>query len=268
MKITSLDKRSKELRQTILSTYVTARRGHILSYFSTVEILRVLYDDILRYHPKDPKWPFRDRFILSKGHGSVAYYTILADKGFFPKKHLNEFCQVDGLLGLHPSIYIPGVELATGSLGHGLPVGVGMALAIKNKNNVFVLLGDGECDEGSVWEAAMSASKHHLDNLTAIIDCNAMQAYGRTADVLALEPFAKKWKSFGFAAAEVDGHDVKALKKIFKSVPLEKGKPSVIICHTVKGKGVSEIENNPAWHHKAKLTDEEVEELRSAIEKY
>jgi transketolase len=256
------DNASLQYRLTILEILQKARRGHVGSAFSLVEIIRVLFDDILRYDAKNPKWEDRDRFILSKGHGCLALYVALAEKGFFPKEELFRFCSMDGILGGHPEyVTTPGVEASTGSLGHGLSIGVGMALAAKidrKTYRTFVVLGDGECDEGSVWEAALSASKHRLNSLTALIDYNKMQCYSSTSEVLELEPLADKWKSFGFAVKEVDGHDANALRKILHEVSFHPSTPGLLICHTVKGKGVPAIENNPLWHHKSKITEEEL----------
>jgi transketolase len=271
MKKARLDKKSKDVRVTIIDMLRSGRRGHLASAFSIVEIIRVLYDDILKYQAKNPVWDKRDRFILSKGHGCLTLYAMLADKGFFPKSTLVTFCQDDSILGGHPGNGIPGVELSTGSLGHGLPVGVGMALSAKIRKQsyrVYVLLGDGECDEGSVWEAAMSASKHHLDNLTVIIDRNKMQSFGPTAVIQELEPFVEKWKAFGFGVKTADGHDPEKLKKILKHPVFEKGKPDLLICDTLKGKGVAFMEQNPEWHHKRGITDEEFDTLINAVENY
>lgn len=264
-----LDARSIELRQMIIQILEASRRGHLGSAFSLVEILRVLYDAVLRYDPKRPQWPDRDRCILSKGHGCLALYVILADKGFFPEEELWRFCKTDGILGGHPDYgKIPGIEASTGSLGHGLSIGVGFALSAHYDGadrRVFVILGDGECNEGSVWEAAMSAGNRHLSNLCVLVDYNKQQSYDTTFAVQNLEPFADKWRSFGFAVAEVDGHDVKALKEVLSIVPHEPGKPTAIICHTVKGKGISFAEKNLAWHHKSKISDEDISAMYSSL---
>lgn len=267
--ITKLDNRSLSVRRTIVKMLEASRRGHLGSAFSLVEIMRVLYDDILRYDPANPKWPHRDRCILSKGHGCLALYVMLAEKGFFPEGELWKFCQHDGILGGHPDHRIPGVEASTGSLGHGLSIGIGMALNARYEKvnyRTFVIIGDGESDEGSIWEAALSASKYKLDSLTVIIDYNKNQSYGSTFEVQNLEPFADKWRSFGWAVVEIDGHNVEILRSSFSNVPLEVDKPSVVICHTVKGKGISFVENNLGWHHKNSLTDEEIQALFSALE--
>src|SRR6476619_5570215 len=254
-----LDERSKYLRKLVIRALEGGERGHIGSSMSLIEIMRVLYDDILRYRPSEPAWHDRDRMILSKGHGCIALYVLLADKGFFPVDTLDTFCRRDSILGGHPEAgKVPGVEASTGALGHGLSIGVGMALAVRMRERTyrpFVLLGDGEINEGSVWEAAMGAAKHGLDNLVALIDYNKLQSYGPTDYVLPLEPLADKWRSFGFAVEELNGHDVAALRRALRQVPLVAGKPTAIICHTVKGKGLPAAESNADWHHKNKLTD-------------
>ena len=264
-----LDGRSLELRRRIGHVLGRGGRGHVGTSLSLVEILRVLYDKVLRYDAKNPRWPQRDRFLLSKGHGCLALYVMLQEKGFFPEEELWKFCSFDGILGGHPDPKVPGIEVSTGSLGHGLPIGVGMALNAKYEkapHRVFVVLGDGECDEGSVWEAAMSAAKHKLDNLVVLIDYNKHQSYASTYEVLDLEPFSDKWTSFGFNCREVDGHDVAALERVLASTPFASGKPNAIICHTIKGKGISFAENNLKWHHKSSVKDSDVQELLKALE--
>ena len=264
-----LDRRSIELRKRIVHVLERGGRGHVGTSLSPVEVLRVLYDGVLTYDSSNPKWPQRDRFILSKGHGCIALYVLLQEKGFFPEEELWKFCKFDGILGGHPDPKVPGIEVSTGSLGHGLPIGVGMAINAKyekSSHRVFVVLGDGECDEGSVWEAAMSAAKHKLDNLVVMVDYNKQQSYASTYEVLDLEPFADKWRSFGFNCREVDGHDVTALERTFADLPFESGKPSAIICHTVKGKGIAFAENNLKWHHKSSFKDNDVQALLKALE--
>lgn len=252
-----LDERSRHLRRLIVRGLEGGGRGHIGSSMSLVEILRVLYDDILRIRPHEPGWPGRDRLILSKGHGCLALYAVLADLGFFRAEELDRFCRASAILGGHPeAAKVPGIEASTGALGHGLSIGVGMALAARiacRDSRIFVVMGDGEIDEGSVWEAAMSAGKHRLSGLTAIVDYNKLQSAGRTADIQDLEPLADKWRAFGFAVAEVDGHDVAALRAVFGGLPLAAGRPTAVICHTVKGRGIPFAENDPAWHHKSRL---------------
>jgi transketolase len=267
--LTELDDRSLFFRQQVIRIFEHSQRGHLGATFSLIEIIRVLYDDILRYDASNPKWDKRDRFILSKGHGCLALYVALADKGFFPEEELWKFCKADGILGGHPDYEkIPGVEASTGALGHGLSIGVGFALnALFNKSDhrVFVVLGDGECNEGSVWEAAMSAGNRKLSNLCVMVDYNKQQSYDTTYAVQDLEPFADKWKSFGFAVTEIDGHDIKELRKTLSSVPFEVDRPTAIICHTVKGKGYGPAENNLSWHHKSKISDKEISEIYHAL---
>ncbi|MBI4445912.1 MAG: transketolase [Acidobacteria bacterium] len=244
-------------------------RGHIASAFSLVEILRVLYDDVLRFDPRNPHWRERDRFILSKGHGCLALYVMLAEKGFFPEEELWKFCHRDGILGGHPEHKIPGVEASTGSLGHGLSIGIGFALNARYEKadyRTFVAVGDGESNEGSIWEGALCAGKHRLSNLTVIVDYNKQQSCGSTFEIQDLEPFGDKWRSFGFAVAEVNGHDVDELRSSFRSLPLDRGKPSAIICHTVKGKGIEFVENNLKWHHKSRVSDEEIRAMLEALD--
>jgi transketolase len=264
-----LDERSIALRRDVVFALAGGRRGHLGSSFSLIEILRVLYDGVLRFRADQPRWPERDRLVLSKGHGCLALYAVLADKGFFPREELARFCRCDALLGGHPNgCKVPGVEASTGSLGHGLPIGLGFALCArveKRDSRVFVVLGDGECNEGSVWEAAMIAGKHKLSNLVALVDYNKHQSYDATSVVLDLEPFADKWRSFGFAAAEVDGHDVGALRRLLARLPFEPDKPSAVICHTVKGRGIDFAENNLEWHHKSGLSDAAIASLEEGL---
>ena len=267
---TRLDERSLALRRQIIRTMAAGQRGHVASAFSLVEILRVLYDDVLRYDPRNPRWEGRDRCILSKGHGCLALYAILADKGFFPEEELWRFCKTDGILGGHPEFgKVPGVEASTGSLGHGLSIGVGMAICARQDapgRRVFVVTSDGECNEGSVWEAALCAAKHRLSNLTLLLDYNKQQSYGTTYEVLDLEPLGDKWRAFGFAVEEVDGHDVAAIRAAVGRTPFQADRPSLIICHTIKGKGIPFVENNLKWHHKTKVSDDELQTLLQALE--
>lgn len=246
-----------------------ANTSHIGSCFSMADILAVLYGGILRVDPDRPEWPDRDRFILSKGHAAAAVYATLAERGFFPKEWLEKYCDDDSPLMGHINHKVPGVEVSTGSLGHGLPIGCGMALAGKEKKNpfrVFVLLSDGEMDEGSNWESILFASHHRLDNLTAIVDYNKIQSFGRVKDVLELEPLAAKWNAFNWAVKEIDGHDLQEIKEILSAIPFEKGRPSVIIAHTVKGKGVSFMEDQLAWHYKSP-DDEQLEQALAEVKK-
>jgi len=263
-----LDARSLALRRMAVRTLAAGGRGHLGPALSLIEILRTLYDHVLRYDAKNPMWEGRDRFILSKGHGCVALYVMLVDKGFMPEEELWKFCKFDGMLGGHPERGTPGIEFSTGSLGHGLPVGVGMAIDAKRKkldHRVYVTMGDGELNEGSVWEAAMCAAKHKLNNLTVMVDYNKSQAYGSTFEVLDLEPLADKWASFGFTVAEVDGHDMEALKRELSPRPCVGEKPRAVICHTIKGKGAAFAENNMEWHHRNKIDENEVRRLMEAF---
>ncbi len=252
--IGDLQKMAEDIRRDILKTICKGGGGHIPASLSIVEILVFLYNNVLNIDPKNVKDRDRDRFILSKGHACVALYAILAEKGFFPKAELDKFGKKGSILGGHPDMLkVPGIEASTGSLGHGFPFGIGMALAgkfDKKDYRVFVLIGDGECQEGSVWEAAMFAPQHKLDNLVVIIDYNKIQAMDYLDKIVSLDPLADKWKSFGWEVKEVDGHDFCRLQEIFESVPFVKGKPSLIIAHTIKGKGVSFMENTPIWHYR------------------
>src|SRR3974377_1570998 len=265
-----LDERSKYLRKLVVRTLEGGERGHVGSSMSLIEIMRVLYDDVLRYRPKEPQWRDRDRMILSKGHGCIALYVMLADKGFFPLDTLDTFCRRDSILGGHPEAgKVPGVEASTGALGHGLSISVGVALAVrmqKRDSRVIVVLGDGEIDEGSVWEAAMCAGKHHLSNLTAVIDYNKVQSAGPTREIPDPETLPHKWRAFNFATVEVDGHDVEALRTVFHSLPLVQDRPTAIICHTVKGRGIGFAENDANWHHKSKINKDVVAKLYGALE--
>jgi transketolase len=265
-----LDERSKYLRRLVVRALQGGERGHVGSSMSLIEIMRVLYDDILRVRPKEPKWSGRDRMILSKGHGCLALYVMLADKGFIPIETLDTFCRRDSILGGHPeAAKVPGVEASTGALGHGLSYGVGMALAArmqKRDSRVIVVMGDGEINEGSVWEAAMCAGKHRLSNLTAVIDYNKIQSAGPTREIQDLEPLLDKWRAFNFAAIDVDGHDVAELRGAFKRLPLAGDRPSAIICHTVKGKGIAFAEHDANWHHKSKIDGDVVTKLYAALE--
>jgi transketolase len=265
-----LDERSRYLRRLAVRALDMGERGHIGSTMSLIEILRVLYDDVLRFRPQDPGWRERDRMILSKGHGCIALYVLLADKGYIPIETLDTFCHRDSILGGHPEAHkVPGVEASTGALGHGLSIGVGMALAARmdrRDSRVFVVMGDGEINEGSVWEAALCAGKHRLANLIAIIDYNKIQSAGPTREIQDLEPLADKWRAFGFATVEVDGHDVAALQTVLRATPAQTDRPTCVICHTVKGKGIPFAENDPNWHHKAKVAPETIARMYQALE--
>jgi transketolase len=266
----SLDARSRSLRGLVIDALEGGSRGHVGSSMSLIEIIRVLYDDILRVRANEPMWADRDRFILSKGHGCLALYALLADKGFFPQAELRRFCRTGTFLGGHPERgKVPGVEASTGALGHGLSIGIGIALAMrmqKRDAQVFVAMGDGEINEGSVWEAALCAGKHGLGNLTAIIDYNKIQSAGFVDAIQPLEPLLDKWRAFGFDATEVNGHDVAALRVALGRGNAAHSKPRAVICHTVKGKGIGPAENDPEWHHKSSISPKQVEMMRAALE--
>ncbi len=246
--------KAQQIRKDIFKTICNGGGGHTPSALSIVEILTVLYFEILNVDPKAPRHPDRDRFVLSKGHAGVALYAVLAEKGFFDKALLGTFGKPGTMLGGHPDMHkVPGVEASTGALGHGFPFSVGLALAgkmDKRPYRVFTIVGDGECQEGSIWEAALFAPKHGLDNLVCIVDHNKFQAMDHLDEIVPMAPFADKWKAFGWAVHEVDGHDIPALRDIFSRRPIAPGKPAVIIAHTVKGKGISFMENVPIWHYR------------------
>jgi transketolase len=260
-----LDARSIHLRSLIIDALEGGGCGHIGASMSLVEILRVLYDDVMKHHPLDPHWRDRDRCILSKGHGCLALYAILADHGYFEYERLWEFCRPGALLGGHPERGVPGVEASTGALGHGLGLGVGMALAARAQgrgSRIFVVLGDGEIQEGSVWEAAGCASKHRLGSLTAIVDYNGIQSAGYLGKIQPIEPLAAKWRSFGWKAVECQGHAVTDLKAFFRA---QHADPTAYLCHTVKGRGISFAEGRPEWHHRSMIGPDLIAQLRAAL---
>jgi len=247
-----LTERSITYRKKILKYIVGAKAGHTGGSLSCIDILNVLYNSVLSVGPQNFTSPDRDRYIQSKGHCVEALYVVLADKGFFPESDLETLCKYKSHYIGHPTKKVHGVEQNTGALGHGLPIAAGTALAAKmDKKNyrVFTLLGDGELPEGSNWEAALTAAHYKLDNLCAIIDNNKLQITGTNAEVCNTDPIDAKFESFGWAVRHVDGNDVNALKEVLSSVPFEKGKPSLVIAHTIKGKGVSFMENSVKWHH-------------------
>jgi transketolase len=245
---------AKGLRLSSLRMVHAARLGHPGGDLSAADILAVLYFHILRVDPANPRWPERDRFIMSKGHCSASFYSTLAEAGFFPREKLAEYMKPLSMLNGHPDRNkLPGVEANTGPLGHGLPIGVGAAKAAKIRGEAwrtFVLTGDGELQEGSNWEAAMAASQFGLDNLTAIVDRNRLQQGDTTKRTVSLEPLAERWRSFGWAVAEVDGHDVAQLAATLGSVPFEAGRPNCVIAHTHKGNPISFMLDKPEWHHR------------------
>jgi transketolase len=240
---------ARDVRKKILRMIVSAHASHIASSYSIVELLVYLYEKVLRV---TPAWESdRDRFILSKGWAAAALFVVLSKRGFFKEELLDTYCVDGGSLIGAVTKYVPGVEATTCSMGHGLPIGVGMALAArhrKEQHRIFVLMSDGECDEGSVWEAALQAGHHKLDNLILIIDYNKLQSFGRVEDILNLEPLASKWESFGWTTRKINGHDFYEIAEAFSD--FSPGKPMVIIANTIKGKGVSVFENKNEWHYK------------------
>jgi transketolase len=254
-----LKAKSAEYRRTILRIIKQARAGHTGGDLSSIDILNVLYNHTLRVSPATFDDPNRDRYVQSKGHCVEALYTVLADQGFFPTEELDTLCKYQSHFIGHPTRSVPGIEQNTGALGHGLAVAVGMAIAAKldgRSYRVFTLLGDGELDEGSNWEASLAASHYRLDNLVVIIDRNGLQITGSTEEVNPLEPLADKFRAFGYAVREVDGNDTSLLVALFDQVPFEPGKPNLVIAHTIKGKGVSFIENSHKWHHRVPSDEE------------
>ena len=251
---TSLQRSANEIRLSAMKMTHHAGLGHTGGDLSASDILATLYlGEVLAVNPAEPNWPLRDRFVMSKGHCSGAFYSTLAFRGFFPKEMLATFMDPLSRLNGHPDRNkLPGVEANTGPLGHGLPIAVGCALAARMRGEgwrTFVLTGDGELNEGSNWEAAMTAQQYGLDNLVVIVDRNRIQQGDFTDKIIRMDPMAAKWEAFGFAVTEVDGHDIEALLGCFANLPLQKGKPTCIVANTIKGKGVSFAENKPAWHH-------------------
>jgi transketolase len=245
---------AKRIRRHALNMTSSGGSSHVGSVFSMADILAVLYGGVLHVDPQNPTHPGRDRFLLSKGHAGAGVYAALAERGFFPLERLKDHYQDGSKLSGHVSHKdMPGVEFSTGSLGHALSVGCGMAYAAKlddKRHRVFVLLSDGECDEGSNWEAILFAAHHQLDNIVAIVDYNKIQSLDTVANTLALEPFADKWVSFGWAVAEVNGHDHSELGTVLREVPLKTHRPTCVIAHTTKGSGVSFMEHSVLWHYR------------------
>ena len=254
-----LKKKSVLYRKKLLTWIKKAGAGHTGGSLSCVDLLNVLYNRVLRVTPESFSDPHRDRYVQSKGHSVEALYAVLADRGFFPEEDLETLCRAGSHYVGHPTREVNGIEMNTGALGHGLPICVGMALGGKKDGaayRVFTLLGDGELTEGSNWEAAMSAAHYRLDNLIAIVDWNGLQITGRTSEVCRTDPLVEKFAAFGWSVREVDGHDLDELVRIFGEVPFEVGKPSLIVAHTVKGKGVDFMEDVVRWHHGVPDDDE------------
>ncbi len=263
--IDQLQNLATRIRAQVLKMTHRAKSSHVGSSLSIADLLAVLYGSILKINPKCPNWEERDRLILSKGHAGAGLYAVLAEVGYFPAELLESYYQNGSNLAGHIThTAVPGVEVSTGSLGHGLSMACGMALAGKQDSKthrVLAILSDGECDEGSIWEAALFAPHHHLDNLVAIVDYNKIQSLGRVEEVLSLEPLADKWQAFGWSVKEIDGHNIEEINRTLKNLPFTSGKPSCVIAHTVKGKGISFMEDKLAWHYQ----QPDAEQLQEAL---
>ena len=266
--IKHLEKIADQVRGEVIQLSHSAQTPHLGSSLSCIDILVVLYWSILSIDSQNSTAPDRDRFILSKGHAATALYAALAYRGFFPLDELRNYAQPGSVMAEHPSIgSAPGIEAATGSLGHGLPIGLGMALASQIQNlsyRVFVVMSDGECNEGSVWEAAMIAPAHGLSNLIVVIDYNKWQATGRSQDVTSIDPLDGKWRAFGWDVYELDGNSIENLVNVLGSIPNSANKPIAIIAHTIKGKGVSFMEDDNNWHYRIP-TASEAEEAKKEL---
>jgi transketolase len=259
--VTRVAELARSIRLTVLEMVSRAGSAHVGSVYSCADILAALYGHVLRLRPSDPEWSDRDRFVLSKGHAAAGLYAALAEREFFPRERLREFAVDGGSLYGHADHHgVPGVELSTGSLGHGFPVAVGLATGVRRlgrQGRVFALLSDGECDEGSTWEAALLAPAWRLTNLTAIVDYNRIQSYGRTDEVIPLDPLGDKWSAFGWAVREVDGHDHAALLATLDPAAWPAAdRPRCVIAHTTKGKGVSFMEDDVLWHYRTPRGEE------------
>lgn len=268
--ILELKQKAKELRKDIITMIYKAQSGHPGGSLSEIDMIVALYYNKLRIDPKNPKWEGRDRFVLSKGHASPGLYAVLADKGFFPKDELSGFRKMNRLLQGHPELNVPGIEFAGGALGQGLPFALGIALACRldRKNcNIYAMIGDGESQEGAVWEASMAAAFHKADNLIVILDKNQVQQTGKTKEIMDIGDASAKWKAFGFNVIEINGHDMgQIISALDKSSKLKNKKPTMIVSNTIKGKGVSFMELNHKFHGKAP-NDEEYKKAVEEIEK-
>ena len=269
--VARLEDKAVDIRQKIIDLTVVAGGGHLGGALSMTDVVVALYYHVMNYDPGNPSCPERDRFILSKGHGALCLCPVLADVGFYPASLMDDFNGLDSPFGMHPDMNkIPGIEMSTGSLGHGLSVAVGAALAGRLDGaawRVYCLLGDGELDEGMVWEAAMSASHFGLGNLVAIVDRNGFSLDGPTEEVMALEPLADKWRAFGWHTVEIDGHDMAAILEAFAALPpSDAAAPTCIIARTIKGKGVSFMENKAEWHYGG-LDETKAAEIRAELER-
>jgi len=263
-----LEEKARQIRRLIIQMLAEAGSGHPGGSLSATDLITALYFSVLRHNPKDPHWPDRDRFHMSKGHCCPLWYAVLAESGYFPKDKLMTLRKLGSMLQGHPDRRTPGVDVASGSLGQGLSVGLGMSLAAKIDRRgyrVYVLLGDGETQEGNIWEAAMACSHYKCDNLCAMLDYNGFQIDGKTKDIMNLEPVVAKWQAFGWHTIEIDGHNMKEILSAYQEAETIKGKPAIIIAHTIKGKGVSFMENVVDFHGRAP-TKEEAEKALKELE--
>jgi transketolase len=255
-----LARKADQYRLRILEMAIAGGGGHIGGSYSVIELVTALYHDIMKHDPQNPSWEGRDRLVFSKGHCCLALYTVLADLGYFPSAYLDTYYQDGGYLAGHPTFgKIPGVEATAGSLGHGLPISIGMALAARQRQEtwgVYTILGDGECNEGSVWEGFAAGSQFGLDNLTAIVDCNGYESLGTVDEIMSIEPLGERLASFGWSVREIDGHNIDEILSTLRDVPFETGKPSAVVSRTNKGNGVSFMENVSKWHYRAPTTEE------------
>jgi len=264
-KIKELEEKAKRIRRLIIQMLAKAGSGHPGGSLSSTDLITVLYFSVLRHNPKDPIWPDRDRFHMSKGHCCPLWYAVLAESGYFPEDKLWTLRQLGSILQGHPDRRTPGVDVASGSLGQGLSVGMGMSLAAKidkKDYRVYVLLGDGEIQEGNIWEAAMACAHYKCDNLCAMLDYNGFQIDGKTTDIMNLEPLVEKWRAFGWYTVEIDGHNIKQILAAYDEAKTVKEKPTIIIAHTIKGKGVSFMENVVDFHGRAPTKEEAEKALK------
>ncbi|MBI4845364.1 MAG: transketolase [Candidatus Omnitrophica bacterium] len=259
MNSAQLGEKAKQMRRSIIKMLEKAGSGHPGGSLSSTDIVTCLFFNVMKHDPRNPKWPDRDRFHLSKGHCAPIIYSVLAESGYFPKEELNHLRKLGALLQGHPDVNIPGIDVASGSLGQGLSVALGMALAgkmDKKEYRVYCLLGDGEIQEGNIWEAAMACAHYKVDNICAVLDFNGFQIDGRVSDVMAIDPVVEKWKSFGWNVISIDGHDIEQILAAFAQARKIKGKPTIIIAKTIKGKDVSFMENVVDFHGRAPTKEE------------